>query len=75
MTVGQPRLYIDNELVYEKSDNEDSPITADSQGSEYDDIANQFNVANNDTNDYLAAELNDIIDHRYLAVILEFKVE
>ena len=57
------------------SDSEDSPIASDSKGSEHDNIAKQLNISINKTDDYLAAELKAITAHRYLACILELKVE
>ena len=57
------------------SDDEDSPITTSIRGSEHDAVATHVNTVFDQGDDYLAAELHYITDHRYLAGILEFKVE
>ena len=54
---------------------EDRPIVSDSKGSEHDNIAKQLNVAIDRIDDYLDDELKVITDHRYLASILELKVD
>ena len=52
-------------------DNEESPITAVNEGTERDNIASQINTVFDDpTDDYLAAELTSILNHRYFSSIL-----
>ena len=73
--ISQTQSDTDDMSVYEESDNEDSPITDDSKGSEYDDVAKQLNFIIYETIEYLSAKLKVITDHIHLAGILEFTIE
>ena len=60
---------------FNELDNEESPIAAVNEGTEHDNITTQVNTVFDDsTDDYLAAELKSILNHRYLSGILELKV-
>ena len=50
-------------------------ITTSIKGSEQDDVATHVNTVFGQGEDYLAAELHSITDHRYLTGILELRVE
>ena len=61
--------------ICDASDEEDNPITTSIKGPEKDDIATHVNTVFDQGDDYLAAELHSITNHRCLAGVLEFKVE
>ena len=50
-------------------------ITTSIKGSGQDDIDSHVNAVFDRGDDYLAAELTSITDHRYLSGVLEFNVE
>ena len=52
-------------------DNEESPIIAVNKGTDRDNIVSQVNnVFDNPNDDYLAAEIRLILNHRYFSSIL-----
>ena len=44
-------------------------------GPEYDEVAIQFNLVFDESDDYLSAEMSVLLNHRYTAGILAFKTE
>ena len=59
--VSQPQMGINNSHV--DSDNDEISITESSNGSQFDEISIQFINIFDDTDDYLSAELNAILNH------------
>ena len=57
------------------SDNEEDCVAISSSDPEYGDVAAQMNSVFDDKEDFLSAEIEAIIDHRYMAGILEFHLE
>jgi hypothetical protein len=73
--VSQTQSEYGADSLCDPSDEEDNPITASIKGSEKDDIATHVNTVFDQGDDYLAAELHSITNHRCLSGVLEFKVE
>ena len=59
----------------EDSDDDENLITESSKGPQFDEIAKKLHNVFDNTDDYLFAELNAIINHIYSADVLEFKVK
>ena len=66
-----------------QEDNENYPLSEDDpdlheligdSGKDFDTFATQINTQLDDKDDILAAELESIVDHRYLSGILELQV-
>ena len=68
--VSQTQTWINN--VYADFDDKESPITRSSEEPEFSEIPTQLNSAFKDTDDYLIADLNVIINHIYLAGVNKF---
>ena len=73
--VGQTQSKYEAKSLCNLSDDEDSHIITSIRDSEQNDIATHINTIFDQVDDYLAVEIHDITDHRYLSGVLEFQVE
>ena len=71
--VSQIQSENDQAPFYDDSNDEESPIISDDTGQEHDEVAAQLNKAFDESDDYISAKIVSLLNHRYVAGILEFQ--